>query len=169
MENNLTENQEAIEKVKELIKGVDVAMFTTVAEDGKVVSRPLQTQEKEFDGDLWFLTMKDTAKFHEILTHPDVNVAYVGKSDYVSISGKAEFSEDLEKKKEYWNPILEKMLETSYDDPNVVLIKVTPETAEYWESGIKFKTVKKFAKKLTSNETVGEDEELNKTADFNKQ
>ncbi|SDH36102.1 General stress protein 26 [Planococcus glaciei] len=166
MANHTTSNQEAIEKVKELIKDIEVAMFTTIS-NGKAVSRPMQTQETEFDGDLWFMTMKDTSKYQEILENPSVNLAYSGKS-YVSISGTAEFSEDLEKKKEYWNPVFGKLLETTYDDPNVVLIKVTPETAEYWESGTTLKTVKKFAKKLTTKETMGEDDELNDTVEFER-
>ncbi|WP_088006862.1 pyridoxamine 5'-phosphate oxidase family protein [Indiicoccus explosivorum] len=159
-------HEEAVRTVYELIKDVDVAMLTTVSE-GKLVSRPLQTQEKEFDGTLWFLTLKDTVKYDEIQKNPNVNVAYVGKS-YVSISGTAEFVEDLERKKEYWNPVFDKLLETSYDDPNVVLIKVTAETAEYWESGNKLKAVKNFAKKLTSDERMGDDSDMNETVDFNK-
>ncbi|MDN7246394.1 pyridoxamine 5'-phosphate oxidase family protein [Planococcus shenhongbingii] len=158
--------QEAIEKVKELIKDIEVAMFTTIS-NGKAVSRPMQTQETEFDGDLWFMTMKDTAKYQEILQNPTVNLAYSGKS-YVSISGTAEISEDLEKKKEFWNPILGKLLETTYDDPNVVLIKVSAETAEYWETGNKLKSAAKFVKKLTTKETMDEDSDLNETVEFDR-
>lgn len=158
-------HEEAVETVKDLIKDIEVAMLTTVV-DGKLVSRPMQTQETEFDGELWFVTLKDTDKYEEISSNPAVNLAYAGKS-YVSISGTAEFMEDLERKKKYWNPIFDKMLETGYDDPNVVLIKVTPETAEYWESGNKLKAVKNFAQKLTSKESVDDDDgDLNDTVDF---
>lgn len=157
-------NQEAIKTVNDLIKDIEVAMFTTVSE-GKLVSRPLQTQEADFDGTLWFLTLKDTVKYHEIQENPNVNVAYAGKS-YVSVSGTARFSEDMERKKEYWNPVFGKLLGTTVDDPNVVLIKVTADTAEYWESGNPMKMVKKFAKKLTTDETLRDDNELNKTVDF---
>ncbi|PSL41512.1 general stress protein 26 [Planomicrobium soli] len=168
MDGNASSTQEAMQKVNKLIKGIDVAMLTTIA-GNKAVSRPMQTQEAEFDGDLWFLTMKDTAKYQEILENPIVNVSYSGKS-YVSISGNAEFSEDLERKKEYWNPAFDKLLETTYDDPNVVLIKVSADSAEYWESGNPLKTITKFAKKLTTNERLDKDDnELNDTVDFNQQ
>ncbi|AQQ52223.1 pyridoxamine 5'-phosphate oxidase family protein [Planococcus lenghuensis] len=157
-------NQEAIKTVNDLIKDIEVAMFTTVSE-GKLVSRPLQTQEADFDGTLWFLTLKDTVKYEEIQQNPNVNIAYAGKS-YVSVSGTAEFSEDMERKKEYWSPVFDKLLETTVDDPNVVLIKVTAETAEYWEAGKPMKMAKKFVKKLTTDESLGGDNELNKTVDF---
>jgi general stress protein 26 len=36
------------------IKDVRIAMMTTAEADGTMHSRPMATQEKEFDGDLWF-------------------------------------------------------------------------------------------------------------------
>ncbi|WP_203340866.1 pyridoxamine 5'-phosphate oxidase family protein [Planococcus beijingensis] len=165
MVNNSTDNLEAIKTVNELIKDIEVAMFTTISSDNKILSRPMQTQEVEFDGELWFLTMKDTDKYQEIAANPHVNLAYAGKS-YVSISGTAEFIEDEAKKKEYWNPVFDKMLDTSYDDPNVVLIKVDADSAEYWDSGNTLKSVKTFVKKLTNNETKKDEKEINNTVDF---
>ena len=166
MVNNTANNQEAIKTVNDLIKEIKVAMFTTISSDNKIISRPMQTQEVEFDGELWFLTMKDTDKYQEITSNPNVNLAYAGKS-YVSISGTAEFIEDAAKKKEYWNPVFDKMLDTSYDDPNVVLIKVDADSAEYWDSGDTLKSVKTFVKKLTNKDTEKDHKEINDTVDFN--
>lgn len=56
-------------------------MFVTQQADGKLVSRPMQLQEIEFDGDIWFLTRTD--KYNEIKVNPSVNVAFVGKEGYV--------------------------------------------------------------------------------------
>src|SRR5690606_30617684 len=98
MVNNSTDNLEAIKTVNELIKDIEVAMFTTISSDNKILSRPMQTQEVEFDGELWFLTMKDTDKYQEIAANPHVNLAYAGKS-YVSISGTAESLKRKRRKK----------------------------------------------------------------------
>lgn len=148
-------NQEAIEKVRELIKGIETAMLTTVSDEG-LVSRPMQTQDVEFDGDLWFLTKKDTGKFHELLQNRQVNVAYAGRS-FVSIRGEAELVNDVGKVKELWNPAYEKFLETTYDDPNLVLIKVSAETAEYWDSGNMFKMAKFMFNRMLGRNTEGTD------------
>ncbi|WP_203334496.1 pyridoxamine 5'-phosphate oxidase family protein [Planococcus beigongshangi] len=164
MAENTPTHKEELKIVNDLIKDIEVAMFTTIM-DNKPVSRPLQTQEAEFDGELWFLTLKDTDKYQEILENPAVNVSYAGKS-YVSISGQAQFVEDLERKKEYWSPVFDKLLGTTYDDPNVILIKVTADSAEYWDSGSTLKTVKNFAKKLTGNETEGDKKQMNDTVEF---
>ena len=155
-----TTNQEAVETVKKLIDKIETAMLTTISAEG-LVSRPMQTQDIEFDGDLWFLTSKETDKYQELLKNPSVNVAYVDKS-YVSIRGTAELVEDIERKKELWSPRYEAYLGTTYEDPKVVLIKVNTEAAEYWETGNTTKSVKQVLKKV-----VGKDDEneIKKTVD----
>ncbi|MBP3965073.1 pyridoxamine 5'-phosphate oxidase family protein [Paenibacillus lignilyticus] len=147
--------QEAISKVSELIKDIEIAMLTTVSEDG-LVSRPMKTQDVEFDGNLWFLTKKDTGKFEELLHNRQVNVSYAGKS-FVSIRGEAELVDSTEKIKEFWNVAYEKLLETTYDDPILVLIKVKAETAEYWDTGNKFKMAKFLFSRLLGKNTEGTD------------
>ncbi|QTM98458.1 general stress protein [Sediminibacillus dalangtanensis] len=166
MAEHASENQETIKKIKDLIKDEKVAMLTTVSPDGKLMSRPMQTQEVQFDEEeIWFLTEKDTDKYRDISQDGEVNLAYANGS-YVSISGTAEFVQDEEKKKDFWNPIVGKVLNTSAEDPNVVLVKVTPHIAEYWESGKSMKTVKEFVKKMTNKDSMEEGNDLKETIHF---
>ena len=143
-------NEEELNKLRDLIKGIDTAMLTTQSPEG-LVSRPMKTQEVEFDGDLWFFTKKDTDKYDEIVHNADVNVAYADKS-FVSIRGQAEAVADNGKKKELWNAAYEKLMGTSYDDPNVILIKVHAEAAEYWDSGSLTKNVVNLFSKLAGKD-----------------
>ena len=154
--------KEELETLRELIKDVDTAMLTTASEEG-LVSRPMKTQEVEFDGDLWFFTKKETNKYDEILNDQDVNVAYAGKS-YVSVRGRAEIVEDLNKKTELWNKALEKIMQTTYDDPDVVLIKVKAEAAEYWETGNFVKRIAFMYKRMTGQNAESAD--INETVDL---
>ncbi len=156
-------NQNEIETLRELIKGIDIAMLTTATEEG-LVSRPMKTQEVEFDGDLWFFTKKDTDKYDEILQDQHVNVAYVGDS-YVSVRGRAEIVEDLNKKKELWSKVYNKIMQTSYEDPNVILIKVKVEAAEYWDSGNFIKKVAYYYKRMTGQSSQSTD--INETLELN--
>ncbi len=127
--------QESIEKVNDLIKDVQIAMLTTI-DGGTLRSRPMQTQEAEFDGDLWFFTSTDTHKTDEIGKDNRVNVAYASPSDntYVSVSGTASLVNDKEKIEELWNPILKAWFPKGLDDPTLILLKVSVEQAEYWDS-----------------------------------
>lgn len=163
MANSAADDREAIEKVRELIKGIDVAMLTTVSEEG-LVSRPMKTQDVEFDGNLWFLTKKDTGKFHELLRNKQVNVAYAGPS-YVSIRGEAELVDSAEKLKQYWNPAYEELLETKPGDPDLVLIKVRADTAEYWDTGNKLKMAKFLLRRMMGQNTEGT--EINRLVELN--
>src|SRR5689334_858328 len=65
MENKAAANQD-VKKLGELIKDIKFAMLTTVEPDGSLHSRPMATQEVEFDGDLWFFTGASTAKVDEV-------------------------------------------------------------------------------------------------------
>jgi general stress protein 26 len=157
-------NLEEVAKLRELIKDIDTAMLTTNSDEG-LVSRPMKTQEIEFDGDLWFFTKRDTDKYDELLHDSDVNVAYAGKS-YVSVRGKAQIIDNIEKKRELWNAAYEKIMQTSYDDPNVILIKITAEAAEYWETGNFAKNVINMVNRMAGNgyDTTN----INETIEFNK-
>lgn len=158
MTNDQAAHQEAVETVRKLIKGIEIAMLTTVTQEG-LVSRPMKTQEVEFDGDLWFLTKEETDKYTQLKQHPNVNVSYVGDS-YVSVRGTAEVVNDRAKIDQFWNPAYAKFLHTTSDDPNLMLIKVKAEAAEYWETGNLVKMIKRMFSQLTGKETEAE---LNKT------
>lgn len=140
--------EEHVEKVRQLIKDSDIALLTTVTPDG-LETRPMMTQEVEFDGDLWFLTLKDTAKVTEIKENPAVNVGYVHKNkSFVSIRGVAEVVDDTEKKEELWSKAYEAMFDVEAKDPSLILLKVLVQSVEYWESGSIVKSAFNIARKL---------------------
>lgn len=148
----MTTTPETLEVLRGILKNAKVAMLVTNSSDGRLVARPMQLQETEFDGDLLFLTRKDTDKYEEIRTNDNVNVVIANKS-YASISGKAEIIDDLEKKKEFWSPAYSTMFDLEdYTDPRVTLIKVQSETAEYWETGSPIKVAYNFVKKVVGKE-----------------
>lgn len=127
--------EESINKIKELTEGIDFCMLTTI--DGGVLrSRPMSTQEFEFEGDLWFFTSDNTHKIDELENDNRVNVAYSKPDDnkYLSISGKAEVVKDRAKIEELWSPVLKAWFPKGIDDPNLCLLKIPVEQAEYWDA-----------------------------------
>lgn len=156
--------QEAIEKLRDLIKDIDTAMLTTI-DKGVLRSRPMQTQEAEFDGDLWFFTSSETHKTDEIQKDNRVNVTYSSPDDniYVSVSGTAEIVRDQAKIKELWNPIHRAWFPEGLDDPNLILLKISAEQAEYWDSSSNtFVQVAGFLKAIATGERAdgGENEKI---------
>ena len=55
----------------------------------------------------------------------------------------------LDKKKELWSKAYEKIMQTSYDSPDVVLIKIQAEVAEYWDTGNFTKKIAFMYKRMT--------------------
>lgn len=136
MQNN-PNTQENLEKLIDKIKDVDIAMMTTLCADGSLRSRPMKTQQSKPDGTLWFFTGYDSAKSDEILKNDaHVNLSYAAPSDnlYVSVSGRANVLKDRAKIEELWSPFMKAWFPEGKDDPNVGLIKVTIDKAEYWDS-----------------------------------
>jgi general stress protein 26 len=129
---------EAIAKLRGLVKGIDIAMLTTVdSTDGTLRSRPMSTNgDIEFDGDLWFFTRASSHKVDEIERSPQVNASFAQpeKQNYVSMSGTAVLVTDREKMKELWTPHLKAWFPQGTDDPDMALLKVNVDKAEYWDA-----------------------------------
>lgn len=125
-----------IKHLAELMKDIKFAMLTTVEEDGTLHSRPMTTQAVDFDGDLWFFTRVSAPKVWEAAQHREVNVAFADpvKSKFISASGKATLVRDREKMKQLWSPVLKIFFSEGIDDPEIALLKITIEKAEYWDS-----------------------------------
>lgn len=126
-----------IEKLRELIKGIRVAMLTTTDTDGHLRSRPMMTQDADkFDGDVWFFTDHDSAKIGEIERDRHVNVSYSDPDSqrYVSLSGTASLLRDQAKARELWSPIAKGWYPDGPEDPKLALLRVRVEKAEYWDT-----------------------------------
>jgi len=130
------DHAESVKKLGALIKDIQMAMLTTIDDDGSLRSRPMATQQAEFDGTLWFFTRAEAPKVDEVRQDRRVNVSYAEPKGqrYVSVSGTAELVRDPAKNKELWNPLLKAWFPKGLEDPELALIKVSVEKAEYWDS-----------------------------------
>lgn len=130
------EKKDVIAHLGELIHGIRVAMMTTVEEDGSLRSRPMWTHNRDFDGQLWFFTREHSAKVGELEHDHHVNLAYAepSKQHFVSVSGRCRLVLDKEKARELWNPTLKAWFPKGLDDPELALLCVTVEKAEYWDT-----------------------------------
>ncbi|MEV4822839.1 pyridoxamine 5'-phosphate oxidase family protein [Micromonospora sp. NPDC049275] len=136
MSNDPTSVAEARARVTELVRAARICMLTTIALDGRQVSRPMGLQEAEFDGDLWFFAYADSAKARQIRVNPEVNVAFSDQKHnaWVSVSGTASEGFDRERAERLWNPLLKTWFPDGLDTPGLTLIKVHASSAEYWDS-----------------------------------
>ncbi|QLY25753.1 pyridoxamine 5'-phosphate oxidase family protein [Bdellovibrio sp. KM01] len=134
MEDNTTNSIPEIKKLGDLIRDIKIAMLVTVSGGNSLHSAPLMTQEVDFDGSLWFIISKASQKASDIHNENRVNVIYSGHSKYISVTGVAELVDNQpDKVRELWSKAYEVWFPQGPNDPNVQLLRIDIEKAEYWE------------------------------------
>jgi general stress protein 26 len=131
-----TEKKDAVAQLAELIQGIKVTMMTTVEKDGSIRSRPMWTQNTDFNGELWFFTHDAAPKVGEVQDDHHVNLSYADstRDRYVSVSGTGILVRDRAKIHELWDPSLKAWFPKGVDDPDIALLCVRVEKAEYWDT-----------------------------------
>jgi general stress protein 26 len=127
--------QQQFSKLSELIKDIRIAMLTTIDDDGSLRSRPMVTPQQEFEGTLCFFVGVDAPMVEESQHHNQVNVSFADpeRQQYVSISGTATLVRDRQRMQEIWSPWVRPWFPRGLDDPNLALLQVGVEKAEYWD------------------------------------
>ncbi|MGK9148994.1 pyridoxamine 5'-phosphate oxidase family protein [Plantibacter flavus] len=130
------------------------AMLTTVDGDGKLVAHPLTVQEREFDGDLWFIVGTDASAVRQLHANPNAGVTLSSDSSWVSLAGTAALVEDRAKLDELWNGAVDAWFPDGPSDPRVGLLKFSADSAEYWDSpGGRIATAIALVKSKVTGET----------------
>jgi general stress protein 26 len=122
-------------KLVELLKQFSTAMLVTHEADDRLRARPMAIAQVEDDGKIWFLSEEHTAKVHEIIRDTRVHLTLQkDRSIYLSINGRATLVHDRSKVDEIWQESFKVWFPDGKDDPDLVLISVEPEDAEYWDN-----------------------------------
>ena len=125
-----------IQVLNDLVADISVAMLTTIDRHGRLSSRPMTTQQRPFDGFLWFLTDRRTHTVEDLTLHPQVNVSFTHSEDqrYVSCSGEASLVEDRALVREFWQAPFAVWFPQGPDDSDLVLLRVRVDAADYWDT-----------------------------------
>lgn len=127
----------ALKKVKELVNQAKTCFFCSNIKTGIPFStRPMSVQKVDDEGNLWFLSSNDSHKNEELKADPFVHLLFQGSAhaDFLNIYGIATVSEDREKIKELWEPLLKTWFTEGEDDPRISVIKVEPTEGYYWDN-----------------------------------
>ncbi|MCF6132984.1 pyridoxamine 5'-phosphate oxidase family protein [Flavobacterium wongokense] len=129
-------NAKAIEKLKELSGKAKTCMFiTNLSDKSPHNSRPMGLQECDGEGNFWFISSKESGKNIQIEKDNEVQLYFMNNSDheYLSILGKAYIYDDRKTIEEKWSVVANAWFDGK-DDPDVSIIRVTPEEAYYWDT-----------------------------------
>lgn len=147
------QDREAISKFRDLVNDVNVCMFTTMDENYGLSSRPMFTSKVDDEGNVWFFTNEFSEKINEVSKDNLVHLIYSHpvKNIYVDVQGSCSLIIDKKKMEELWNPALRNWFPDGLDDPKICLVKVSTETAYFWnhtssKMGLLFSMIRSITK-----------------------
>jgi general stress protein 26 len=129
--------KEAIGKLKDMVEKAESCFFCTTPSAGPSKGvRPMSVQEIDDKGHLWFLSSTDSFKNEEIFKDPSVKLFFQGSahSDFLFMEGVARITQDREKIKELWKPVMKTWFTEGKDDPRISVIRVIPSEGYYWDT-----------------------------------
>lgn len=128
------DNRDDIDRAWELMKQIGFAMLVT-HDGGKLRARPMSAYLEREQNAIFFLTDARRHKDEEIARNPSVNLSFANSSDqkYVSITGTASVSNDRTRIRELFSTPAKAWWD-SPEDPNIRILKVLPDEAEFWDS-----------------------------------
>jgi general stress protein 26 len=128
------DNARDVDRAWELMKKIDFAMLVTHDGD-KLRARPMSAYLDRESNAIYFLTDARRHKDEEIARNPGVNLSFANASDqkYVSVTGSAVVSNDRARIKQLFSTSA-KAWWNSADDPNIRVLKITPDDAEFWDT-----------------------------------
>jgi general stress protein 26 len=144
---------DAIAKFRELANDVNICMFTTIGEDGEVSSRPMFTSSIDEEGNVWFFTNEFSGTINEVSKDNLVHLIYShpGKNIYLDVKGTCSLVIDHKKMEELWSSELKNWFPDGLADGKICLVKVSTESAHYWnhsisKMGLLFQMIKSITK-----------------------
>jgi general stress protein 26 len=122
------------DRVWNLMKKIGFAMLVT--RDGrKLRARPMAAYVERDDNAIYFLTDARRHKDEEIAADPNVNLSFADAGDqkYVSLTGTATIANDRDKIRQLFSTAAKAWWDDA-DDPNIRVLRITPDDAEFWDS-----------------------------------
>ncbi len=159
-----TENlsqKEATKTLKKISEAARICMFCTDLETIPNSSRPMSLKETDDEGNMWFLSNEQSHKNFDIKEDNRVQLYFMNdsNSEYLSILGKAFIYKDKATIEDKWSSMANAWFDGK-DDPNVSVIRVTPDETYYWEPKVgKFVSMIKFATDAITGNKSDDDRE----------
>ncbi|MFV0190729.1 MULTISPECIES: pyridoxamine 5'-phosphate oxidase family protein [Empedobacter] len=151
-------NQDAIDKLSDMINDIDICMFSAFPNQLFYPHTvPMSRQEVDESGNIWFLFSSESELHQFIESNSKVSLSFsdVGSYKFLSINGIATITRDQDRIAKYWNKFVEAWFDKGKEDPNIRILKVVPKEAYYWDNKTnKLMTLLKVATSAISGEKM---------------
>jgi general stress protein 26 len=126
----------AVEKIRKIAESAKSCLFGTVHDGRSLKVRPMAVQAVDDEGRIWFLSARDSNKNHQLQQDSQVQLLFAnpGASEFLSLIGLAQVSDDRELRKKYWSAMAKTWFPGGVDDPQLTVISVYPQDGHYWDT-----------------------------------
>lgn len=126
---------DAAKKIKELADNARTCIMLTSLNERPVSARPMGIQKCNEEGRIFFLSRKDSAKNKELEKSDEMQLTISNdkNSEYLNIYGHAKVYRSQDEIDEMYNPLANNWFDGK-DDPQITIIKFTPEKGHYWDT-----------------------------------
>ena len=122
----------------DLLKDFDTAMLVTRGDDGSLDARPMAVAQVQDDGQIWFITDRNSGKIASLKLDSEVVVTMQSFSKFVSLSGTAFAVDDQAKLDELWSEAWKLWFPEGKTTNSIVLLRIEPTRGQYWDiSGLR--------------------------------
>ncbi len=128
-------NEKALEKMRDLVKDIGIAMLLTDLNSQPISAAPMSTKRVDKEGNIWFLSGLNSDHNVNIVKNRNVQLLYSDPSDmeFISIYGEAVVTTDQPTLKDLYSKVDDTWFK-GVDDPNLTAIKVNPKEAYFWDT-----------------------------------
>lgn len=129
-------DDKAIEKLKNIINSTKTCLFCTDLSVLPINARPMAVTDVDDNGDVWFISSKQSNKNFEISRDNRVQLFFTNnkENEFLSLYGEAEIYTDTSIIEKLWTPITKAWFDQGKDDPDVSVICVKSNNVYYWDS-----------------------------------
>lgn len=128
-------NEDAKKKISKLATDIDFAMMATNLKETPLSVIPMSTKKVDEDGNIWFLSGKDSDHNKDIEKDAETQLIYSDPSsmEFLSVYGQSSITTEKLIIKELYSSADDTWFDGE-DDPNITAIKFKPSEAHYWDT-----------------------------------
>ena len=133
MSDTNSRDHDDVKRVWKMMEDIHLCMFIT--HDGDAIrARPMDARVREAENALYFLTDANSHKTDEVSADGSVCLTFVkpGSGNYLAVTGTGRLLNDRVLIRDLWSPAAQAYWD-SEDDPNIRVIEVIPQDAQYWD------------------------------------
>lgn len=128
--------EQAKEKLRDIVDKSRTVLLLTHGEDHKIVGRPMSLVRMDEDATVYLVAGAGSKKVSEIVSDPRVTIAVQNGAGIAMIDAEARVAHDRALIEELWSDSWKAWFPRGKEDPDIAILIVTPREGTYWDQDL---------------------------------